>query len=123
MEFLQRLEYARGVVELVDQVVELLRLRVDGVPRSLCVVPEGVEVADVLALLLDPGVVLQVVDALAVGVAQLEHAVGLETEHVQLVIQRRRALAVRAVHLVELQRKNKNRQCFGGHIHIFNGSA
>ena len=40
MEFLQRLEYARGVVELVDQVVELLRLRVDGVPRSLCVVPE-----------------------------------------------------------------------------------
>ncbi len=45
------------------------------------------EVFDVHALLLDPGVVLQVVDALALGVGQLQHAVGLEIQHVQVVIQ------------------------------------
>ena len=41
---LERFEKAGGLVELVDELVELLRLRVDSVPRALGVVPEGVEV-------------------------------------------------------------------------------
>ena len=74
----------------------------DSVPRALGVVPEGVEVLDVARLLLDPGVVLEVVDALAVLVRQLHHAVGLQAEHVQVVVEAGLLGVVRAVHLVEL---------------------
>ena len=74
----------------------------DGVPGVLGVVPLGVEVLDGHALLLDPGVILEVVDALALRIGQLEHVVGLEAEHMQVVIQFRRLRGVRAVLLVEL---------------------
>ena len=74
----------------------------DSVPRALGVVPEGVEVLDVARLLLDPGVVLEVVDALAVLVRQLHHAVGLQAEHVQVVVKAGFLFAVGAVLLVEL---------------------
>ena len=101
-EILERLQKTRCFVELVDELVELLRLRVDSVPRALGVVPEGVEILDVARLLLDPSVVLEVVDALAVVVRQLEHAVGLEAEHVKVVVEAGLLGVVRAVHLVEL---------------------
>ena len=71
------------------------------VPCSLGVVPQGVEFLDVAPLLLDPCVVLEVVDALAVGIAQLDEAVGLECEHVQVVVKLCRLLGVFAVHLME----------------------
>ena len=64
---LERLQKASRFVELVDENVEILGLRVNSVPRALGVVPLGVEVFDVHALLLNPGVVLEVVDSLALG--------------------------------------------------------
>ena len=100
--FLERLEKAGGLIELVDELIELGSLRVNGVPGALGVVPERVEVLDVAGLLLDPGVILEVVDALAVGVGQLHQVVGLEAEHVEVVVELGFLDVVRAVHLVEL---------------------
>ena len=74
----------------------------DGVPGVLGIVPLGVQVLHVHLLLLHPGVVLQVVDTLALGVGQLQHGVGLQAQHVQVVVQRRLMSVVRAVHLVQL---------------------
>ncbi len=51
------------------------RLLLHPAPRAR-VVPLGVEVLDAPALLLDPGVVLQVVDAPALALGQLQHVVG-----------------------------------------------
>ena len=48
---LERLKKADLVVEGVDELVEVLCLCVDSVPRALGVVPLGVEVFDVHALL------------------------------------------------------------------------
>ena len=60
----KRLEKANFLVEGIDELVEVLGLCVDGVPRALGVVPLGVEVFNIHALLLNPGVVLEVVDSL-----------------------------------------------------------
>ena len=84
---LQRLQQTNLVVERVDELVELLGLCMDGVPGVLGVVPLGVQVFDAHALLLDPGVILQVVDSLALRIGQLQHTVGLEVQHMQVVIQ------------------------------------
>ena len=54
------------------------------------------------ALLLNPGVVLEVVDSLALGVSKLEHAVGLEVQHMQVVVELCCLRGVGTVHLVEL---------------------
>lgn len=66
-----------------DQLIQVLGLLVNGVPGSLGVVPQGVELLDVPGLLFHPGVVLEVVDPLAVHIGQLHHAVGLEAQHVE----------------------------------------
>ena len=99
---LQGLEKTNFLVEGIDELVEVLRLCVDRVPRALGVVPLGVEVFDVHALLLNPGVVLEVVDSLALGVGQLQHAVGLEVQHVQVVVELCCLRGVGAVHFVQL---------------------
>ena len=74
----------------------------DGVPGVLGVIPEGVEVRHIPGLLFHPGVVLEVVNALAVGVAQLQHTVGLEPQHVQVVVQGGLAEVIGAVEGAEL---------------------
>ena len=66
------------------------------------VVPLGIELFDRLALLLDPGEVLEVVDPLAVPVAELEHVVDAGAQEIPLVVDRRRRLRVRAVQLALL---------------------
>jgi len=76
---------------------------VDSVPGVLGVVPLGVEVLDGLALLLDPGVILEVVDAVTGLVGQLEHVVGLEAEHMQRMILGGFNRGVGAVHVVEFR--------------------
>ena len=69
MAVLQLLEHTGSLVEGVDQLIQILGLRVDGVPGVLRVVPQGVELLDVPGLLFHPGVVLEVVDPLAVHIA------------------------------------------------------
>ena len=56
----------RSLVEFADHLVPALHLAEDARP-DLPVLPEAVQVGDLLALLLDPGEVFQVVDGLAVG--------------------------------------------------------
>ena len=73
---LQRLEQARRRVELVDELVPLLDLRLVEELLPEVGVPEFAEFVAGLALLLDPGEVLELVDLLLVEVAELAEGVG-----------------------------------------------
>ena len=81
--FLQSLQQTGGLIELVDQLVQLLGLGVNGVPGALGVVPLGVQVLHVHALLLHPGVVFQIEHPLAVVVVQLRHGVGAQAQQME----------------------------------------
>ena len=68
----------------------------------LGIVPESVEFFGLLALLLYPCVVLEVVDGLAVDVGKFLHEVGLHAEDVLLEAALRNCLAVLAVCILQL---------------------
>ena len=79
MVYLQLFQKPRGFVELVDEIVYVRSSLGSRTPGASLVVPEGVQFFNGLALLFHPGVVLEIVDALPVGVSQFQHAVGLFT--------------------------------------------
>ena len=73
----------------------------DCIPCTLYVIPECVQILDLHALLFYPGVVLQVVDALAGRIGQLFHDVRLQVQHMQIVIKLCILYTVGSVHLIE----------------------
>ena len=86
MVYLQLFQKPRGFVELVDEIVSVRSGLGRLSPGSRLVVPESVQLFYGLALLFHPGVVLEVVDALPIAVAELQHAIGLFSQDVGMEV-------------------------------------
>jgi len=92
-------------------------------PVVVVIEPLGVELVGRFALLLDPGVVLEVVNAESVVIGKFEHPIGSLRQHMNVVILFRHALVVspftvvhlldpRAVHVGRIRKDSENHVMF-----------
>ena len=99
---LQFLEQACSLVELVDEFIHLGSFLAESAPCVFFVIPQSIDLVNSLALLLDPCVVLEVVDPLAILICQLNEVVILLVEDVLVVVESSLLVSVLALLILEL---------------------